>query len=168
VISVSALQRLFEMLEEGSVEFDFSEEDDLYRDTNRVLLQITAMMLELGLSSSAREILDRANSLVGSDLTNSEISAATSQHIQKTLEMEISDCSLQLSLAKGIVQKAEVVTERRLIAVNRLLLPLEMASKSLRYSPCLEYCWRQCKYTKTRKSTRDFSFADQQQVSKVL
>lgn len=139
MVSMKALQRLFGMLEECSLESDTSEEEDIYQDTNRILLQITAMMLELGLSSSARAVLDRADGLIGPDLVNSQISAAPNQHTQKTLEKEIPECSQQTSLAKGIVQKAGVVMERRLIAVDRLLLPLEMASQCLQDSPCPEY-----------------------------
>lgn len=156
LVSIKALQRLIRMLEQCSPgshpnpsQVEGEEEEDVHQDTNRILLQITAMTLELGLSSSIGAVSDRADSLllIGPDhlVGRCQKPAAANRHhttpktqLEKGTSQECSQHQ-RTTLAKGIVERAGVVMERRLIAADRLLLPLEIASRCLRDTPCPEY-----------------------------
>jgi hypothetical protein len=115
-----------------------ASQEDLTQDANRIMLKITATMIELGLCASTREVVRRAGEkywLFNSWPAQGHIDNDEFSGIERAAPTR----SQIVALAKEIVDCAGIIMNRRLTAVGRLLYPLSLASKHLKGLPCPQY-----------------------------
>lgn len=110
-----------------------ASQEDLMQDANRIMLKITATMIELGLCDAAVEVARTAKEIcLHWSSYSSQRNVDNGNDELSEIEKEVPPRSQRISLAMEIVDGAHIITQRRLTAIGRLLYPLSLASKHLK------------------------------------